>query len=79
MEYFPLGKRDFIAVSLERRYNIAEEDEPATSILLYEVVNLDAAKNADRVKDVTTLQSFIHSPPRACFSKSIQKLVAICS
>lgn len=57
VEHFSLGKRDFIAVALERCYNNADEDELGTIVPIFEVVDLDAAKNDDRVKHVTTLQS----------------------
>ena len=57
MEYFSLGRRDFIAVALERCFNNADEDRLGTIVPIFEVVDLDAAKNDDRVKHVTTLQS----------------------
>ncbi len=62
VEFFRLGKgknkRDFIAVALERCYNNADqENEYGTIVPIFEVVDLSAAKNDDRVKHVTTLQS----------------------
>ena len=57
VEYFSLGRRDFIAVALERCFNNADEDRLGTIVPIFEVVDLDAAKNDDRVKHVTTLQS----------------------
>ena len=57
VEYFSLGGRDFIAVALERCFNNADEDELGTIVPIFEVVDLDAANNDDRVKHVTTLQS----------------------
>ena len=61
VEYFSLGKkknkRHFIAVALERCYNNGDEDELGTIVPIFEVVDLDAADNDDRVKHVATLQS----------------------
>ena len=61
VEYFSLGKkknkRHFIAVALERCYNNGDEDELGTIVPVFEVVDLDAADNDDRVKHVATLQS----------------------
>ena len=61
VEYFSLGKkknkRHFIAVALERCYNNGDEDELGTIVPIFEVVDLDAADNDDRVSHVATLQS----------------------
>ena len=61
VEHFKLGrgknKRDFIAVALERCYNNGDEDELGTIVPIFEVVDLDAADNDDRLKHVATLQS----------------------
>lgn len=61
VEYFSLGKkknkRHFIAVALERCYNNGDDDELGTIVPIFEVVDLDAAENDDRVKHVATLQS----------------------
>lgn len=61
VEHFRLGKgkdkRDFIAVALERCYNNGDEEELGTIVPIFEVVDLSAANNDDRVKHVATLQS----------------------
>ena len=61
VEHFQLGKgknkRDFIAVALERCFNNGDEDELGTIVPIFEVVDLSAANNDDRVKHVATLQS----------------------
>lgn len=61
VEHFQLGKgkdkRDFIAVALERCYNNGDEEELGTIVPIFEVVDLSAANNDDRVKHVATLQS----------------------
>ena len=61
VEYFSFGKkknkRHYIAVALERCYNNGDEDELGTIVPIFEVVDLDAADNDDRVKHVATLQS----------------------
>ena len=61
VEHFTLGKRknkrNFIAVALERCYNNGDEEEMGTIVPIFEVVDLSAAKNDDRVKHVATLQS----------------------
>ena len=61
VEHFKLGKgknkRDFIAVALERCYNNGDVEELGTIVPIFEVVDLSAADNDDRVKHVATLQS----------------------
>ena len=61
VEHFQLGKgknkRDFIAVALERCYNNGDVEELGTIVPIFEVVDLSAADNNDRVKHVATLQS----------------------
>ena len=61
VEHFSLGKgknkRDFIAVALERCFNNGDDDELGTIVPLFEVVDLNAENNDDRVKHVATLQS----------------------
>jgi hypothetical protein len=61
VEHFRLGKRknkrDFIAVALERCYNNGDVEELGTIVPIFEVVDLSAADNDDRVKHVATLQS----------------------
>ena len=61
VEYFSFGKkknkRHYIAVALERCYNNGDEDELGTIVPIFEVVDLDAADNDDRVKHVATLQA----------------------
>jgi hypothetical protein len=61
VEYFSFGKkknkRHYIAVALERCYNNGDEDRLGTIVPIFEVVDLDAADNDDRVKHVATLQS----------------------
>ena len=61
VEYFSFGKkknkRHYIAVALERCYNNGDEDELGTIVPIFEVVDLEAADNDDRVKHVATLQS----------------------
>ena len=60
-EYFSFGKkknkRHYIAVDLERCYDNGDEDELGTIDLIFEVVDLEAKNNDDRVKHVATLQS----------------------
>ena len=61
VEYFSFGKkkdkRHYIAVALERCFNNGDDDELGTIVPIFEVVDLDAANNDDRVKHVATLQS----------------------
>ena len=61
VEYFSFGKkknkRHYVAVALERCYNNGDEDELGTIVPIFEIVDLDAANNDDRVKHVATLQS----------------------
>ena len=61
VEHFNLGKgknkRDFIAVALERCYNNGDVEELGTIVPIFEVVDLSAPDNDDRVKHVATLQS----------------------
>ena len=61
VEYFSFGKkknkRHYIAVALERCYNNGDEDELGTIVPIFEVVDLEAANNDDRVVHVATLQS----------------------
>ena len=61
VEYFSFGKkkdkRHYIAVALERCFNNGDDDEMGTIVPIFEVVDLDAANNDDRVKHVATLQS----------------------
>ena len=61
VEHFRLGKgknkRDFIAVALERCYNNGDVEELGTIVPIFEVVDLSATDNDDRVKHVATLQS----------------------
>ena len=61
VEYFSFGKkkdkRHYIAVVLERCFNNGDDDELGTIVPIFEVVDLDAANNDDRVKQVATLQS----------------------
>ena len=61
VEYFSFGKkknkRHYIAVALERCYNNGDEDELGTIVPIFEVVDLEAKNNDDRVKHVATLQS----------------------
>ena len=61
VEYFSFGKkrnkRHYIAVALERCYNNGDEDELGTIVPIFEVVDLEAADNDDRVVHVATLQS----------------------
>jgi len=61
VEHFTLGKgknkRDFIAVALERCYDNGDPEELGTIVPIFEVVDLSAADNDDRVKHVATLQS----------------------
>ena len=44
-------------MALERSYNNGEEDELGAIVPIFEVVDLEAADNDDRVKHVATLQS----------------------
>ena len=61
VEYFSFGKkknkRHYIAVALERCFNNGDDDELGTIVPIFEVVDLDAANNDDRVRHVATLQS----------------------
>ena len=61
VEYFSFGKkknkRHYIAVALERCFNNGDEDRLGTIVPIFEVVDLEAADNDERVKHVATLQS----------------------
>jgi hypothetical protein len=61
VEYFSFGKkknkRHYIAVALERCFNNGDEDRLGTIVPIFEVVDLAAADNDERVKHVATLQS----------------------
>ena len=61
VEYFSFGKkknkRHYIAVALERCFNNGDEDRLGTIVPIFEVVDLEAANNDERVKHVATLQS----------------------
>ena len=61
VEYFSFGKkrnkRHYIAVALERCFNNGDEDGLGTIVPIFEVVDLEAADNDDRVVHVATLQS----------------------
>ncbi len=61
VEYFSFGKkrnkRHYIAVALERCFNNGDEDRLGTIVPIFEVVDLEAADNDDRVVHVATLQS----------------------
>ena len=61
VEYFSFGKkrnkRHYIAVALERCANNGDDDGLGTIVPIFEVVDLDAADNDDRVMHVATLQA----------------------
>ena len=61
VEFFSFGKkknkRHYIAVALERCFNNGDEDRLGTIVPIFEVVDLEAANNDERVKHVATLQS----------------------
>lgn len=61
VEYFSFGKkkrkRHYIAIALERCYNNYDKEELGTIVPIFEIVDLNAADNDDRVMHVATLRS----------------------
>jgi len=54
VEYFKLKKRHFIAVALERVYNNADPEELGSLVPVFEIIDLEAENNDDRLAHVGT-------------------------
>ncbi|MBL6803378.1 MAG: hypothetical protein ISQ52_09835, partial [Synechococcus sp. BS307-5m-G38] len=71
VEYFKLGKkgekRHFIAVALERVANNADEDGLGSLVPVFEVIDLEAENNDNRVAHVGTFVAPLSSSPEGLF------------
>ena len=71
IEYFKLGKkgekRHFIAVALERVYNNADPDELGSLVPVFEVIDLEAENNDDRLAHVGTFVAPLSHKPEGLF------------
>ena len=67
IEYFKLKKRHFIAVALERVYNNADPDELGSLVPVFEVIDLEAENNDDRLTHVGTFVAPQSHKPEGLF------------
>ena len=67
IEYFKLKKRHFIAVALERVYNNADPDELGSLVPVFEVIDLEAENNDDRLAHVGTFVAPLSHKPEGLF------------
>jgi hypothetical protein len=67
IEHFKLKKRHFIAVALERVYNNADPDELGSLVPVFEVIDLEAENNDDRLAHVGTFVAPQSHKPEGLF------------
>ena len=67
VEYFKLKKRHFIAVALERAYNNADPEELGSIVPVFEIIDLEAENNDDRLAHVGTFVAPQSHKPEGLF------------